>query len=823
MDEYKETCRRSSILKPRKVRNPLGDVEEHIIDNDKENVTITPKTRRVSFASNNQVKQFATDEEKNTIWDSTYEETADGSSQVSPPTVNTLHSITTSSKINVVYDENMDFTIPVSYVQERVEKSIINYEENLEFTKPIVGCLIQSQKSCTMSKESSCDETLDLTLPVGYNILEVKAVHENKTIICNDEITTDLTLPNNLNVSVNKNVNRTATNMSFTQAVGDYHNDDAIKLKNTLKNPSTSVFSAIVMGNKVDKERGLNQPEINMSFTQAVGGYHNEDLVNLENMLKNPLIQEKNPSTSEYSVVEVGNKVNKEKSLNQTEINMSFTQAVGDYCNEDIVDLENTLKNPSTSQFSVVAMGNKVDNEKSLNQTSNNMSFTQAVGSHSIDNALSLEISLKNCSIGEENQSESCLVTSGLKVNEQKSYNQNSTNDMSLTQDIDGINFECSLKNPLIVEDNQFESKSEFSRIAAGDLFPSFSKLKSMPLGEGLNPSEFEVSLSELKSVEHTQEPSLIDLTLENSVSTLNMDVDLSGKLERKIVEKKKLEILFDVKNFRKDVEKITKKSKKPDLTSFCDKLKKYLDLTRNYLKKYNENCKITANQSVESIISVDDSGLKIESIGTIIKSIEKDNKRFWKLLSTENNQLYKFSTLYGSIILDVTLKENSDEVVDLFIIDNLKNDVEMDAAYVHKVFINKLALNRIKAALGSKFDLRSLLDFVREKMLKQREFLQEFERLSRKYKLIMDENYRVIFHVFFPSRKIAWRFVICMCENDFQPDKNVTFSPLFPDIEGDLNINERKIEHFIKMSTSGILFIQDFIENVYSLFTSLK
>ncbi|XP_022907299.2 uncharacterized protein [Onthophagus taurus] len=768
-------------------------------------------------------KQFATDEEKNTIWDSTYEETADGSSQVSPPTVNTLHSITTSSKINVVYDENMDFTIPVSYVQERVEKSIINYEENLEFTKPIVGCLIQSQKSCTMSKESSCDETLDLTLPVGYNILEVKAVHENKTIICNDEITTDLTLPNNLNVSVNKNVNRTATNMSFTQAVGDYHNDDAIKLKNTLKNPSTSVFSAIVMGNKVDKERGLNQPEINMSFTQAVGGYHNEDLVNLENMLKNPLIQEKNPSTSEYSVVEVGNKVNKEKSLNQTEINMSFTQAVGDYCNEDIVDLENTLKNPSTSQFSVVAMGNKVDNEKSLNQTSNNMSFTQAVGSHSIDNALSLEISLKNCSIGEENQSESCLVTSGLKVNEQKSYNQNSTNDMSLTQDIDGINFECSLKNPLIVEDNQFESKSEFSRIAAGDLFPSFSKLKSMPLGEGLNPSEFEVSLSELKSVEHTQEPSLIDLTLENSVSTLNMDVDLSGKLERKIVEKKKLEILFDVKNFRKDVEKITKKSKKPDLTSFCDKLKKYLDLTRNYLKKYNENCKITANQSVESIISVDDSGLKIESIGTIIKSIEKDNKRFWKLLSTENNQLYKFSTLYGSIILDVTLKENSDEVVDLFIIDNLKNDVEMDAAYVHKVFINKLALNRIKAALGSKFDLRSLLDFVREKMLKQREFLQEFERLSRKYKLIMDENYRVIFHVFFPSRKIAWRFVICMCENDFQPDKNVTFSPLFPDIEGDLNINERKIEHFIKMSTSGILFIQDFIENVYSLFTSLK
>nr|XP_022907299.1 uncharacterized protein LOC111418841 isoform X2 [Onthophagus taurus] len=768
-------------------------------------------------------KQFATDEEKNTIWDSTYEETADGSSQVSPPTVNTLHSITTSSKINVVYDENMDFTIPVSYVQERVEKSVINYGENLEFTKPIVGCLIQSQKSCTMSKESSCDETLDLTLPVGYNILEVKAVHENKTIICNDEIATDLTLPNNLNISVNKNVNQTATNMSFTQAVGSYHNDDAVKLKNTLKNPSTSVFSAVAMGNKVDKERGLNQTEINMSFTQAVGGYHNEDLVNLENMLKNPLIQEKNPSTSEYSVVEVGNKVNKEKSLNQTEINMSFTQAVGDYCNEDIVDLENTLKNPSTSEFSVVAMGNKVDNEKSLNQTSNNMSFTQAVGGHSIDNALNLEISLKNCSIGDENQSESCLVTSGLKVNEQKSYNQNSTNDMSLTQDIDGINFECSLKNPLIVEDNQFESKSEFSRIAAGDLFPSFSKLKSMPLGEGLNPSEFEVSLSELKSVEHTQEPSLIDLTLENSVSTLNMDIDLSGKLERKIVEKKKLEILFDVKNFRKDVEKITKKSKKPDLTSFCAKLKKYLDLTRNYLKKYNENCKITANQSVESIISVDDSGLKIESIGTIIKSIEKDNKRFWKLLSTENNQLYKFSTLYGSIILDVTLKENSDEVVDLFIIDNLKNDVEMDAAYVHKVFINKLALNRIKAALGSKFDLRSLLDFVREKMLKQREFLQEFERLSRKYKLVMDENYRVIFHVFFPSRKIAWRFVICMCENDFQPDKNVTFSPLFPDIEGDVNINERKIEHFIKMGSSGILFIQDFIENVYSLFTSLK
>ncbi|XP_018567613.1 uncharacterized protein LOC108908165 [Anoplophora glabripennis] len=63
--------RRSSILKPQKTRNPLSTLDFSEANPD---TTLARATRRVSFASSNFVKPFAADPEKNTIWDTTYEE-----------------------------------------------------------------------------------------------------------------------------------------------------------------------------------------------------------------------------------------------------------------------------------------------------------------------------------------------------------------------------------------------------------------------------------------------------------------------------------------------------------------------------------------------------------------------------------------------------------------------------------------------------------------------------------------------------------------------------------------------------------------------------
>ncbi|GLV40325.1 hypothetical protein CBL_04126 [Carabus blaptoides fortunei] len=64
--------RRSSILKPQKMRNPLSDIN---IEQPME-TTFMRQSRRVSFASSNFIKEFTADPEKNTIWHMSYEEAA---------------------------------------------------------------------------------------------------------------------------------------------------------------------------------------------------------------------------------------------------------------------------------------------------------------------------------------------------------------------------------------------------------------------------------------------------------------------------------------------------------------------------------------------------------------------------------------------------------------------------------------------------------------------------------------------------------------------------------------------------------------------------
>jgi hypothetical protein len=84
--------RRSSILKRPKSRNSS---EETDVTDTFTDITLSKPIRRVSFASSNFIKPFVADPEKNTIWDTTYEEDVNhtGSTQSSQNSCSKIGSV----------------------------------------------------------------------------------------------------------------------------------------------------------------------------------------------------------------------------------------------------------------------------------------------------------------------------------------------------------------------------------------------------------------------------------------------------------------------------------------------------------------------------------------------------------------------------------------------------------------------------------------------------------------------------------------------------------------------------------------------------------
>ncbi|XP_015836825.1 uncharacterized protein LOC103313582 isoform X2 [Tribolium castaneum] len=128
--------RRSSILKPRKSRNPL---EEIPVSETSPKLTATKPVRRVSFASSNFIKPFVADGEHNTIWDNTIEEDVNhtNSTQSSQDQISSSSSrmdLTNSKKIasllnTTVLDESMmEFTC--HDVAKKIENNIISTSNN---------------------------------------------------------------------------------------------------------------------------------------------------------------------------------------------------------------------------------------------------------------------------------------------------------------------------------------------------------------------------------------------------------------------------------------------------------------------------------------------------------------------------------------------------------------------------------------------------------------------------------------------------------------------------------------------------------------------
>ncbi|XP_011869573.1 PREDICTED: uncharacterized protein LOC105562972 [Vollenhovia emeryi] len=171
--------RRSSILKPRKTRQPLQNVNLDSSSNENSPVTAKVK-RRVSFAEKKHVKEFCHSTEQGTVWDNTYEE----------------HDF--SSKGSFVVEQNTQVE-PQEIAPLCASKDYIDPDSNScdRNNTHLVNNQLSQESAATANEDDDANSDLDFTNPVksiqlsdtsllGYDKLP------NKSYVCEGEVSSGI-------------------------------------------------------------------------------------------------------------------------------------------------------------------------------------------------------------------------------------------------------------------------------------------------------------------------------------------------------------------------------------------------------------------------------------------------------------------------------------------------------------------------------------------------------------------------------------------------------------------------------------------------------
>ncbi|GJQ76104.1 hypothetical protein Trydic_g1854 [Trypoxylus dichotomus] len=230
-----------------------------------------------------------------------------------------------------------------------------------------------------------------------------------------------------------------------------------------------------------------------------------------------------------------------------------------------------------------------------------------------------------------------------------------------------------------------------------------------------------------------------------------------------------------------------------------------------------------------------------------ILKSY-KGNEEYWSIKSLDGS-LYEFSTLYGTIEFSVQLNEENGYVLDIQLrsradygISTLDNDqlrthlywkpktstpkrrekspakkTPPIALYTHKVFMEKLKLKHIQSALGSKFEILSLLDYVHLTMEKIVKMDEEFALLEIMYGVTMDRDFKITFALISVKYMFSWIFTIDVADYDHIDGDKVSYYARIGDLR------EREIKKCINASPKGFAFVKAFVEGLNTFLENIE
>lgn len=196
---------------------------------------------------------------------------------------------------------------------------------------------------------------------------------------------------------------------------------------------------------------------------------------------------------------------------------------------------------------------------------------------------------------------------------------------------------------------------------------------------------------------------------------------------------------------------------------------------------------------------------LSSEKTITIAEKI-KEKFESSKTISVENNSC-KISTLFDTIQIDVQFMEDSGIVDKMDIRSRISGHSPSIALLVHKIFLERFKERNIQAAVGEKYDVLSLLDYVHLNMEKALDILEEHKCFKKTYNCEMDKSFRAKFYIV--NLEVTLYIFVDMSDLDNISEKSVTFTAEFR------TINEKEIKKLLNNSSKGLTYLKKILKDI--------
>ncbi|XP_025074453.1 uncharacterized protein LOC105428845 [Pogonomyrmex barbatus] len=369
-DSERNKFRRSSILKPRKPRQPLQNV--NFDSSSDENSPVPSKIkRRVSFAEKKHVKEFCHSTEQGTVWDNTYEEhdsslkgssVTDQNGETESKENASLHN-SNNSCVNkcINFESNsmsthvIDDQISQKYVAIANEEDDTNY--NLDFTNPIstdLSNVFQVENTALPSrfedKISSISVTYNDKNEEHIELLDEKSYRQ--TVITNASHISKNIKPNNIIIYKDSDeedyTNKVAKNYSElcpnnTSKLNETHIQD---LSMELTTPISFLISA---NSHIEKQKTQKDDIINNIDTNYTSNYNNISMEITEAVPMSTMsvtsdlrIFKQIPMISQNCEETNGNVANNDHNVFSTAFNLQSDIVSKDIVSEQIQNCEDT-------------------------------------------------------------------------------------------------------------------------------------------------------------------------------------------------------------------------------------------------------------------------------------------------------------------------------------------------------------------------------------------------------------------------------------------------------------------------------------------------
>ncbi|XP_018330824.1 uncharacterized protein LOC108740833 [Agrilus planipennis] len=724
--------------------------------------------------------------------------------------------------------EAMDFTIAMPCNSQVNRQSILNPETmdiicNLPFgDEPAVENVFgEKQFSNRLFGDKAIKDTMELTNLICKNNMQINSNNENcNTSISQEQscIDMDLTAVNDNYIeqvsSPNSNISKClASEMKNNGHViaTNKHNVECDKLLIPVYDVGGGIVEQIQNGSIRDKI--LTSPFLQINaFTNNLNKW---DCDSKKNSLINYTTTNYSADDTQYLInFSVGGNKNPKSDFSRLiagDFNPSFLSSkflpLGEFESD-------AFKNEESLHINLIEPENQKITEKSLKKTTNkekdNITLLKDVTHQTAKESKGNEIyEVKNVSTSPKISEHNHIDTNGTL---KRSHNDSSNN----------------LRNKIPKLDNIVETDKTFTVVTS----TTFSVMSEIIGTDTRNISDESVvsfcnnSLEDIQEI-HADKVQTEQKNIQGETNKVNESKEVFEDLyDQFITEINKNEALMqkEIQNFKQRHSRFEKQ--KSYFEEICQKISTLLNINFEIPTeklKFNETDSILESQSstseINSVAEVDTELQMIcEKVVTIqdrIKQLQKKCQNCWSLVSSTPEE-FTFETLYHTIVLIVGIDRLTGVVKDLHVQSKSDGECSPQNLFIKNEFKKRMNSKTVSAAVGEKYDIVTLLDYIQMQMVHMTDMKKYFSNLS-KIGFEMDCDFRVTLKIPSLILRSVWVVTVNMSDIDNISQDCVS-------IKAQVGVmDEEKVKSLLEPCPRGFAFLKHLVVTLLNYLRMLE